>query len=165
MNLTELKTHIYNRDAMLPPLTSDAQFMSLLDRAIVNVRSELREFEPEVFEVWLENQTSPLSFPSDYVRNEQVLFFPPDEYEIPYPDVDIYTKSGKWYVEDYTPFNVRYTRDIPRFTAMTQDLPFTSRKCEEILISETMAMIYLWHNENEVIPSVTSAVDQANRIN
>jgi len=164
MILSELETQIYYRDAQLAQLPSDSVFMSLLDRAITNVRSELRYFEPDKLEVWIENQVSPVSFPDDLEISELAMFYPKGEYELPMGSQYISERNSKWYVEGFLEFSVKYSKHLPRFTAMTQDLVFKSRKSEEIIISEMMNLIYRWKEENESTPSVQEAIEQSNRV-
>ena len=163
MTLTEFKSDIYTRDVQLPDV-SDTVFLSLLKRAIVNVRAELRDFEPDRFEEWLISQTSPVVYPANLVRNETVLFYPKDEYELPIGEQYISARGGSWYIEGFTEFNIKYQKDIIRHTAMSESLVFTTEQAQEILISEMMALINEYYEENEATPSVTNALTQSNRV-
>lgn len=162
MNLTQLKTQIYYRDAKLPELTSNEVFMSLVDRAIVNVRGGLKAFTPNVFEGWLNSQTSPVTIPDDCIHNETPLFYTTNNTQFPISDDNWYRKADKWYFSGT--LDILYPKDIARFTLMSTELPFKNRKSEEMLISEVMALIYRWHEENEATPSVTEAITQSNSI-
>ncbi|RLI72281.1 MAG: hypothetical protein DRP02_02385 [Candidatus Gerdarchaeota archaeon] len=164
VTLSEFQADIYTRDNQLPELPSDEAFYSLLKRAIVNVRSELRSFEPSVFEEWLENQTSPVAFPDDLVQNEIPLFYPKDEYKYPMGGQLITTRNGAWYIDGYTDFSVKYSKQLPRATSMDENLPFKMEKCQEILISEMMALINGTYEQNEAVATVTNALTQSNRV-
>jgi len=162
--IADFKTDIYTRDVQLPELPSEGVFFSLLNRAITNVRSELRGFEPDKFETWLELQTSPVDYPSDLVKNETTLFYPKDEYSNPISIDYISERNGKWYVDDFLEFSIKYPRDIPRATSMTDSFPFTSEKAGEILISEMMALINGVYDVNEATPTIVNAITQSNRV-
>lgn len=160
----QFKDDIYFRDVQLPDLPSDASFFSLLSRAMMNVREELKAFEPEVFEVWLQNQTSPVAFPTDLEKGELVLFYRKDEFRFPIGRQFLSSRMGSWYVESFDNFNIKYQKDIPRQTLFAADFPFTTVKAQEILISEMMALINLAYEENENTGAVANAISQSNRI-
>lgn len=162
--ITEFKNDIYTRDVQLPEVASDAVFFSLLNRAIVNVRSLLRGFEPDKFETWLEDQASPVTFPADLVRGNTTLFFPKGEYQNPIGGQFISKRNGKWYVEGFDDFTIKYPKDIARVSAFTDAFPFSEERSEEILISEMMALINGTLEENEATPAITNALTQSNRI-
>jgi hypothetical protein len=162
--ITEFKNDIYTRDVQLPEVASDAVFFSLLNRAIINVRPLLRGFEPDKFETWLENQTSPVTFPSDLVRGDTTLFFPKGEYKNPIGGQFISKRNGAWYVEGFDDFTIKYPKDIQRVTAFSDAFPFSEERSEEILISEMMALINGTLEENEATPAITNALTQSNRI-
>jgi hypothetical protein len=160
---SQFKDDIYTRDNQLPPTTNDAQFFSMLQRAIINVRQELKAFEPETFEVWLENQTSPVAFPDDLERGEQVLFYRKDQFVDPVGGQLISERQGSWHV-DLENFNIKYSKDIPLQTDLEADFPFKTVKSIEILISEMMALINLAYEQNEATAAVGNALTQSNRV-
>ena len=162
--MAEFKTDVYTRDIQLPDLPSDESFFSLFSRAITNVRAELRGFEPDKFETWLEDQTSPVAFPTDLVKNEITLFYPKDQYQLPIGGQYISMRNGSWYVEAFANFGIKYPNDIARRTDMSDPFPFTSEKAEEILISEMMALINLAYEQNEATAAVGNAISQSNRV-
>jgi hypothetical protein len=162
--MSDFKTDIYTRDIQLPDLPSDASFFSLFNRAITNVRAELRGFEPDKFETWLEGQTSPVAFPSDLVKNEITLFYPKDQYQNPIGGQYISQRNGSWYVEAFANFGIKYPNDIARITDLSDPFPFTSEKSEEILISEMMALINLAYEQNEATAATSNAITQSNRV-
>ena len=164
ITFTQFKTDIYSRDVQLPELASDAVFFSLFKRAVVNVRTMLSSAEPSAFETWLEDQTSPVTFPADLNQDLTTLVFPAGEYKNPIAENYISTRNGKWYVDSYATFNIKYPNDIAVFTSLTDTFPFKMEKCQEILISEMMALINAAYEENEAPPSVTNAITQSNRI-
>jgi len=164
ITFTTFKSDVYSRDVQLPDVSSDAVFFSLFKRAIVNVSNELRGFEPSAFEEWLEDQTSPVSFPDDLVQDKTTLFYPEGNFDEPIGIQFIKPRNGKWYVDSYLNFNIKYPKDIARATELKEDFPFKTEKAQEILISEMMALINLTIEENEAVSTVTNAISQSNRI-
>lgn len=161
-----LKTLVFARDNQLPEVT-DAQFLGFIDRAIVNVRAELKTFEPDAFEEFLESQSvtsSGYSFPADYARDEDPLFFVDGQKETPIPSDNWYERAGKWYLPSYSTVNISYSKDIARQTSLAGTLPLSTRKAEEILISEIMALIYASNDENEATASYNNSLAQSNKV-
>ena len=162
--IAEFKNDVYASDIALPDLPSDESFYVLFSRAISNVRAELRGFEPSRFETWLEDQTSPVAFPSDLVEGEPTMFYPHNEYEFPFASSEVIERNSTWIVQNYTNFNIKYSKDIARVTSMSDAFPFRSEKCEAILIPEMIALIYGAYEQNEATPSVTNSLTQSNRV-